>query len=311
MSVADPSRSPLLSVIIPSFNQARFLERALCSVLDQQGRADIEVLVVDGGSEDATVPLLTSYDADLAYWTTRWDAGPAEAINHALSKTTGQYVTILSADDLWQPTALDAIRKAIAAHPHADWLQFDAQRIDAYDRELGVHPCESPRSLAALLEHDTAPLPMSVSVFRRALFSMLGPLEGSLRYAWGYEWSCRLVKHGILPRIVRQTTAGLREIIEGTSARHAFVIGEEYVAVAQHYLDELELPEKRKVYIHCDERRRIYTLARAEAQLSQGHRLLWEQALRRPWWLANDDYRQKLLAGDPQAQRDVPRRLAA
>ncbi len=311
MRANPPRPAPRLSIIIPSFNQARYLEQTLCSVLDQAHAHAVELLIIDGGSDDHTLPLLTTYDESIAYWTTQWDAGPAEAINHALTQARGEFVTILSADDVLQPTALLDLFKHMDAHPHADWLMCDGTRIDANDRVLGDHPAEVPRSLVALLEHDTAPLPLSCSVFRRALFTMLGPMQTTRLHAFAYEWSCRLVLHGILPRVLKKQLVMLREHAGSFSAQHILATGREYIEVAEHYLSNLELPDKRRVFKSCDERRRVYALAQAQAHEHNPDRYLWEQALRRPWWLANDNYRKQLLANQPTTQRTVPARLAA
>ena len=74
---------PTITIITPSFNQGRFIERTITSVLDQ-GYEKLEYFVVDGGSTDESVEIIRRYEDDLAWWVSEPDAGQTEAINKVL-----------------------------------------------------------------------------------------------------------------------------------------------------------------------------------------------------------------------------------
>ena len=89
---------PRITVITPSLNQAEFLERAICSVLDQ-GYENLEYIVMDGGSCDNSAEIIRLYEEDLTFWQSAPDEGPADAINQAIRRATGDIIAVLNADD--------------------------------------------------------------------------------------------------------------------------------------------------------------------------------------------------------------------
>ncbi|HXG29192.1 MAG TPA: glycosyltransferase family 2 protein [Nevskiales bacterium] len=127
----------LLSIIVPSFNQARFIPATLDSILAQDYRP-VEVIVVDGGSTDATVDILREYAA--RYPELRWlsepDNGPADAVNKGLALARGEIAAIQSSDDIYYPGAFSAVMREYAAHPDCGFLIGHYCGIDLEGRVL-------------------------------------------------------------------------------------------------------------------------------------------------------------------------------
>src|SRR5436853_5370717 len=98
---------PRLTVITPSLNQAKYLERALRSVLDQN-YPDLEYIVMDGGSTDGSVDILHRYDNRLAHWVSEPDEGQSWAINRAIERASGDVVAYINSDDYYLPGAFEA-----------------------------------------------------------------------------------------------------------------------------------------------------------------------------------------------------------
>ena len=121
---------PLVTIVTPSFNQARFLEATLRSVLEQD-YPNIEYLVVDGASTDGSVEIIRRYANRLTWWVSEKDAGQSEAINKGLKQAHGEFVGWLNSDDVYQPGAVSAAVQAFKLHPEAAVVYGDALAIDA------------------------------------------------------------------------------------------------------------------------------------------------------------------------------------
>ncbi len=99
-------REPVVdvSVLTPSLNYGRFIEDALQSALNQRGLS-IQHIVQDGGSTDETKRVLSRFDADVD-WSSEPDRGQSDALNKALSRARGRWVSWLNADEFYLPGSL-------------------------------------------------------------------------------------------------------------------------------------------------------------------------------------------------------------
>ncbi len=306
---------PRITIITPSLNQADYLERAICSVLDQ-GYESLEYIVIDGGSTDGSTEIISLYEDDLAYWQSETDGGPTDAINQAIQRATGDIIAVLNADDLYLPGTLDRVAKRMTQEDSPVWAVGHCLRIGEMDDQLGQLNAVAPRDLAGFLQHDSGFLPNSASFYRRSVFDAYGCFDPQMRYAFGYELHCRLMAQGQKPAIIPAVLSAHREHAHSQSARNVLQSGAEFIDAAARYADRLTFDKRHLLWSNIDERRRIYALARSETLASRSRGYLWRQLLRRPWWLANDHYRQTLLRGvthpSGKAVRvDAPARRAA
>ncbi len=121
---------PLISIVMPSFNQAAYLEQAICSVLEQD-YPRVELLVVDGGSTDGSAAIIQKYADRLAWWVSEKDNGQADGINKGLARAQGEIVAWLNSDDRYLPFALREAAAALQSNPQAGMVFGDVQSIDA------------------------------------------------------------------------------------------------------------------------------------------------------------------------------------
>jgi glycosyltransferase involved in cell wall biosynthesis len=128
---------PLVSIVTPSLNQAQFLETAIQSVL-KQDYPRIEYIIIDGGSNDNTLDIISKYQDYLAYWVSEKDQGSSDAINKGWQKTTGDYIWVLNADDLLiTPGAISALVGYLQQHPDIDFVYGDRYYIDPAGQIVG------------------------------------------------------------------------------------------------------------------------------------------------------------------------------
>jgi hypothetical protein len=291
--------SPRVTVVMPTLNQARFLERAICSVLDQR-YPRLEFIVIDGGSSDDTQRLLSLYEPELSHVESRWDSGPAEAINAGLLHATGDIIHVMDSDDVMPVGTLDAVVRLMNPEnqPRVDWLVGDLTRIDEHDRTTDLARATAPDSLTDFLMHDRGLLPSTASFFRRSLLERHGAFDSSMQFAYGYEMAARLLAAGHRPTLAHRPLCAQRDHAQSLTRVHVLRQGLEYVHAAERHGDHMPLSARYALWRNCQERRLIYALAEAESAADRGKRHLWAQLLRHPWWLGDSRYRQR-LAADP------------
>jgi len=129
------SNTPLVTIVTPSFNQARFLEQTMRSVLEQD-YPNIEYMVVDGGSTDGSVELIKKYSDRLTWWVSEKDAGQAEAINKGFTRAKGEIIAWVNSDDFYMPGAVSNAVKALMDHPEAGFVYGNVQVVDKDEKIL-------------------------------------------------------------------------------------------------------------------------------------------------------------------------------
>jgi glycosyltransferase involved in cell wall biosynthesis len=128
---------PLISIVTPSFNQGRFLEETIRSVLDQN-YPRLEYVVQDGGSRDQSVAVMEKYRSRLKHIESRKDNGQAHAINLGFAHATGgEIMAYLNSDDLLLPGSLNYVAAYFAAHPDVDVVYGHRVIIDTDSKEVG------------------------------------------------------------------------------------------------------------------------------------------------------------------------------
>jgi glycosyltransferase involved in cell wall biosynthesis len=120
---------PRISIVTPSYNQGRFIEECIRSVL-LQGYPDLEYIIIDGGSTDETIEIIKKYEPWLAYWESEPDRGQSHAINKGLLKSTGRLFNWHNSDDVLTPNSLATMASAIIKYPQAGYVHGFRVLID-------------------------------------------------------------------------------------------------------------------------------------------------------------------------------------
>jgi glycosyltransferase involved in cell wall biosynthesis len=179
-----------VSIITPSFNQARFLPATLASVR-QQDYPHIEHIVVDGGSTDGSVAILRA--ATGIRWVSEPDQGQVDALNKGFRLATGQILAWLNSDDTMNP---DCVRLAVETleRTGADLVSGDLDLVDeqgALIREFRGIPFDLP-----VLLYGINYIGQQTTFFRRSLWEKAGPLRAEFDNAFDYELWLRQARHG-------------------------------------------------------------------------------------------------------------------
>jgi glycosyltransferase involved in cell wall biosynthesis len=136
-TISDRAAWPRVSIVTPSFNQARFLEATIRSIL-LQGYPNLEYFVLDGGSTDGSADIIRKYEPWLAAWVSEPDGGQSAAINRGLQLASGVFATWINSDDMLHQHALATHASRIGFNPDIVYIG-DCLYIDDRDRPLNRH----------------------------------------------------------------------------------------------------------------------------------------------------------------------------
>lgn len=193
-SAPEISGSPLVSVVIPAYNLARFLRLALDSALAQDFPGEVEVIVIDDGSTDETPAVLASY-GDRIRTLRQENAGLVAATQRGLELVRGDYVALLDADDEWPRDRLYRHVAALQANPQLGLVHGDMELIDqdggtispSFFAYQGIRP-SSGRVLGRLIADNF--VTQSAITFRAELLPAVLPFAPDIRYPDWWLASC-------------------------------------------------------------------------------------------------------------------------
>ncbi|WP_241673191.1 glycosyltransferase family 2 protein [Lacisediminimonas profundi] len=180
---------------MPSFNQASFIGAAVESVL-MQSFANLELIVVDGGSTDGTLQVLerlgSEYGGKLRWYSER-DDGAADAINKAFSLARGEYIGWLNSDDLYARGAVERAIEYFGQRPETMMVYGIGEHIDEGGAKMGAYPGEPPPLRADMLR-SSCPICQPTVFFRREMLDQVGLLDPSLSLSFDYDLWIRVFK---------------------------------------------------------------------------------------------------------------------
>ena len=201
MTEARKKDVPLVSIVMPSFNQAQFIEEALNSILNQSWQR-IEVIVQDGGSTDGTQALLSkkSNQDKRLRWVSEPDKGPSDALNKALDKVRGTYIGWLNSDDCFTQGAIERVMNAFQDHPEWILCYGQGQYIDESGKFMHLYKTlpkladPKPQVPDPSLFQQGCFICQPTVYFKRTLITMLGKLNSDIKASFDFDYWLRAFK---------------------------------------------------------------------------------------------------------------------
>jgi glycosyltransferase involved in cell wall biosynthesis len=269
---------PLVSIVTPSFNQGRYLEETIQSVLAQD-YPRLEYLVVDGGSDDGSVGVIERYADRLAWWTSEPDGGQAAALNKGFARASGEIVGWLSSDDTLLPGAVARVVAELERVPDAQLVYGEALFVDEGGRELFPLP-PRPFDVEAMVRACANHVVQPGSLFRRRALDLAGPLDEEAHYLFDFEFALRLWQAGGKATAVPDRLATYRVHADSKSGGGTLLKARDYVRFADRFLAGSGLPAesagRASAYLAAGD---YFYAAR---RLGDARRYLLKSVLRRP-----------------------------
>jgi glycosyltransferase involved in cell wall biosynthesis len=189
-------RTPCISIVTPSLNQAKYLEQTINSVL-VQGYPNLEYILIDGGSTDGSVGIIKKYEPQLSYWESQQDNGQYDAIQKGFEVSHGEIMAYLNSDDLYLPWTLGVVAEIFTKFPNVDWLTTSNVMMTTHDNRLNFGVPIYNRShrwfysTRGKLFKSRGFIPQESTFWRRTLWEKTGAkLETERKYAGDLElWS--------------------------------------------------------------------------------------------------------------------------
>jgi glycosyltransferase involved in cell wall biosynthesis len=196
-----------ISIVMPSFNQGKYVEAAICSVLDQD-YPDKELLFLDGGSTDETMAIVERYKDRFAYCVSGYDNGQSDALHRGFLRASGDVLTWLNTDDLLLPGALREVAVTFATSPPVDCVFGNTVWIDAGGMVLKCRRGEQYHNF--LPKFGRLPVYGPSAFFRRELYQRCVGLSLNLHYLMDTDLWWRFVSVGAKFRRAKTYTWALR-----------------------------------------------------------------------------------------------------
>jgi glycosyltransferase involved in cell wall biosynthesis len=193
-----PEQAPTITIVTPSYQQGRFLERTIYSIVSQQ-YPRLEYVVQDGGSSDGTLDVLRQFDHALTRWTSEPDGGQADAINRGFSETTGDVMGWLNSDDLLLPGSMACVAGFFVEHPDVDVVYGNRLMIDENDRQIGAWILPPHDDLALTLADF---IPQETLFWRREVWDAAGSRVDP-EFGYALDWDLLLRFRNVGATMVR------------------------------------------------------------------------------------------------------------
>jgi glycosyltransferase involved in cell wall biosynthesis len=221
-----------ISIVVPSFQQGRFIEETIRSIVTQEG-ATVELIIIDGGSTDETLDVIKKHESQIAYWISEPDRGQADAINKGMRHATGDVVAWFGADDVYAKGIFAAVHEAWKKRPGVIYAAPVAN-FHSRGRELLHRPHDITFENIVQYWQRKSLWHLPGVFWSREVTNAIGEIDISLHYAFDYDYVIRAVQHFEVETI-DHVAAGFRLHRHSKSVSQSEQMMKETAAVSQRY----------------------------------------------------------------------------
>jgi glycosyltransferase involved in cell wall biosynthesis len=202
---AELQHYPKISIVVPSYNQGKYLAETLSSIRDQK-YPNLQLIVIDGGSQDNSVDIIRTQESIIDYWVSERDNGQSHAINKGMAKSTGDILGWLNSDDLLLPGALVKVAKKFQDDPELDVVYGQRIIIDENGMDIGKWVVADAHSY--ILPYADF-IPQETLYWRRSLWDKIGAtINEDFQFAMDWELLMRFYhSHAKFKRLTSYTGA--------------------------------------------------------------------------------------------------------
>jgi glycosyltransferase involved in cell wall biosynthesis len=270
LSAVASATDGLVSIVMPTYNRARYLAGAVDHCL-RQTYALLELIVVDDGSTDATPDILAGCgDPRVTVLRHRRNRGLPEALNTGFRRARGAYLTWSSDDDRFLPHAVERLVAFLESHPEVGLVYADYRVIDAEGTVVTDVTVEPPPALAT---HNCVGF---CRLYRRAAYEAVGEYDPAQRLAEDYDYWLRVAQRFPIG-VLHETLYLRRQHSDSLTARFGELASSRVAARVRHRhgLIDLRSYHRAVAYAHMCEA--------FEHHLRQRRRAVWQSTLRGLW----------------------------
>jgi len=190
--------SPLISIIIPSYNQGGFIEETLSSIIEQDYK-NFEIIIIDACSTDNTLDIINKYSQYVTYWISEPDSGQSHALNKGLRKCKGDFIGWMNTDDLYLPGVFEDFVSVYNASPDFDIYYSNVIQIDKHGNTLKKkkYTRAIPGFLKFYAKYRGIPFCSQSTFFKRSLFERIGDFDERLHLIMDEDYFYRCLAGGM------------------------------------------------------------------------------------------------------------------
>ena len=229
---------PVVSIITPSYNQSKFLEATIRSVLLQE-YPNLEYMVIDGDSTDGSQEIIRRYADRLAYWVSEKDCGQSHAINKGLVRANGAILGWLNSDDVLAPGAIFRVVDYFTHHEDVDVVYGHIDRIDQHGKLMPTPILPKDK---VEFDKNTALMECVVNqpgcFWRRSIMDKVGLLNETLHYGLDYEYWTRMLLDGAKFKRLNDTVAQFRLSARSKTVEQTTRMAGEAIAIIDTFLNQ-------------------------------------------------------------------------
>lgn len=217
---------PRITIITPSFNQAKYLEQTILSIINQDYPL-CEYIIVDGGSTDGSVDIIRKYSSKLAYWVSEADRGQSHAIAKGIQKSTGEWINWINSDDALLPGALKRVAEASQENSLCDIIIGTGIIGDKCGQFLNASIPTSPRMWSAK-NSILSPFCQQATFWTREAYESVGGLNEDLFFRMDIDLLERMLLAGAKAVTIPNHLSFFRSYEETKSGQNQDIRQEEF-----------------------------------------------------------------------------------